>query len=262
MESTGTAVSVEIQRLIKLGQEKANSMTSNLIEYKCKACKDTGIVDRMVDGKHYAEHCACYKTKQMQRRLKNSGLTEVFQEMKFKNTECWNKSVKVCLEKAQDYVQRFDEDCKERDNSMLILGQVGSGKTRIAIAAANALMQEDIAVMYIHFKELMRGLKGDCLDEEAYNKRLYRLVSIPVLLIDDLFKGYTQADIKYTYDVINERYMRNKPVIVTSELMLKQLLEIDEAIASRLVEMSASHIHIFPNELRYNYRLRSLVDAE
>ncbi len=262
MESTGTAVSVEIQRLIKLGQEKANSTTSNSIEYKCKACKDTGIVDKIINGKRYAEYCSCFETRKSATRLKKSGLTEAFQKMKFENTECWNKSVKECLGKAEDYAQHFVEQCNERDNSLMILGQVGSGKTRIAIAAANALMQEDIAVMYIHFKELMRGLKGDCLDEEAYNKRLYRLVSIPVLLIDDLFKGYTQADIKYTYDVINERYMRNKPVIVTSELMLKQLLEIDEAIASRLVEMSASHIHIFPNELRYNYRLRSLVDAE
>lgn len=237
-------------------------MPCDLTKYECAICKDTGFTNELVDGRWKTKHCACFAKKQAQRRLKNSGLTQAFQKATFENTECWNKSVKECMGKAKNYVKTFDEIKEDRNNSLLLLGQVGSGKTRIAIAATNALMEKNTAVLYIHFKELMRALKGNCLDEEAYVKQLHRFVNVPVLFIDDLFKEFTQADIKYVYEVVNERYMRNKPMIVTSELMPKALLEIDEATASRLIEMSEDHIHVFPNELRYNYRLRSLVDKD
>lgn len=258
MEQAG---SPQIQELIKLGLEKANTTTCTLIEYDCDLCKDTGFVDQKIDGRWHMQRCECFQMRQTQRRLKNSGLKEAFKDITFENTDCWNTSVKECVGKAKKYVDSFNETRETRSNSMLLLGQVGSGKTHIAIAVTNALMEQGTAVMYIHFKELIRGLKGNCLDEAAYSKNLHRLVAVPVLFIDDLFKEYTTADVKYVYEVVNERYMRNKPMIVTSEVTPKGLLEIDEAVGSRLIEMSSDFRHMFPNEIRYNYRLRSLVEG-
>jgi DNA replication protein len=226
--------------------------------YQCEKCRDTGYVDIERDGRRYAKGCECLEVKRAEKRLKNSGLTEAFRQCRFDNTEVWNRSVKACLEKAKEYVQTVIES-PDRRPSFMLLGQVGAGKTHVGVAIANALMAKKVGVVYWHYKELMRELKGNCMDQEAYGRILGRLIQVPVLFVDDAFKGRTDADIKYMYDIVNERYLRKKPVILTSELTAKELLEVDEAIGSRLIEMGEGWTHTFPNDSRHNFRLRSLM---
>ena len=56
------------------------------------------------------------------------------------------------------------------------------------------------------------------------------------------------------YEIVNYRYNNNLPVIISTEKKPGELIEFDEAIASRLLEMCYSHIIIFSGE-ELNYRL-------
>jgi len=56
-----------------------------------------------------------------------------------------------------------------------------------------------------------------------------------VLLIDDLFKGsISKSDINIVFEIINHRYFNNLPVIVSTEKSFEELIEIDEAVGSRI----------------------------
>ena len=70
----------------------------------------------------------------------------------------------------------------------------------------------------------------------------------PYLYIDDLFKGalvgndIAQQDKQIMFDIINERYVRNLPTIISSEYSLNQIAKSDEAIGSRIFEMLNPYI--------------------
>ena len=74
-----------------------------------------------------------------------------------------------------------------------------------------------------------------------------------MLFVDDLFKGkITNSDINIMFELINHRYFNNLPMIVSSELSVGRLLDIDEALGSRLVEMTKGRVvELRGKELNY-----------
>ena len=80
--------------------------------------------------------------------------------------------------------------------------------------------------------------------------------SLPkVLLIDDLFKGsISKSDINIMFELINHRYFNKLPVIVSTELSIENLVNIDEALGSRLIEMSKDFLVGIRNK-KLNYRI-------
>jgi AAA ATPase len=105
------------------------------------------------------------------------------------------------------------------------------------------------------YRDAITSIKQNMLDSVYYNKVMNRYKNARVLFVDDLFKGkITDSDINIMFELINHRYFNNLPVIISSECGVDRLLGIDEALGSRLVEMSKGRIV----ELRgrdLNYRM-------
>lgn len=126
----------------------------------------------------------------------------------------------------------------------MLQGQVGSGKTHLAIATCNKIL-EKYPVKYMSYTKDIHDLKFNMTDTEFYNKKISEYRSIAVLFIDDLFKGFekgdyskARAELRIMYDIINYRYDNKKAMIITTELTIEQLLNIDEALGSRIIEMT------------------------
>ena len=82
-----------------------------------------------------------------------------------------------------------------------------------------------------------------------------RYKNAKVLLIDDLFKGsISKSDINIMFELINYRYFNKLPVIVSTELSIENLVNIDEALGSRLIEMSKYFLVGIRNK-KLNYRI-------
>jgi DNA replication protein DnaC len=80
-----------------------------------------------------------------------------------------------------------------------------------------------------------------------------------VLLIDDLFKGnITKSDINIIFEIINHRYLNHLPLIISSEYTADKLLDFDEAIGSRIIEMCKDYLVQFEGR-ENNYRLRGVL---
>jgi DNA replication protein DnaC len=153
------------------------------------------------------------------------------------------------------YVKEFDNLKNAKNNSIAFLGQVGSGKTHLSIAIANELMKKNIGVLYMQYREVIIQLKQCIMDEENYNREIDKYKNATVLLIDDLYKGkITDSDRNIMFEIINYRYLKSSPIIVSSEFTVDAIIDIDEAIGSRIVEMCKGHIFEFSGQ-ELNYRL-------
>ncbi len=209
------------------------------------------------DKTNTARPCKCREVKTYKRILENSGISEAFQKRTFKNFITVNKPQQILDAKnmAIRYVKEFDNLKNTKNNSIAFLGQVGSGKTHLSIAIANELMKKNIGVLYMQYREAIIQLKQCIMDEENYNREIDKYKNATVLLIDDLYKGkITDSDRNIMFEIINYRYLKNSPIIVSSELTVDAIIDIDEAIGSRIVEMCKGHIFEFSGQ-ELNYRL-------
>ena len=135
------------------------------------------------------------------------------------------------------------------------MGSVGGGKTHLSLAIANELMKDGIGVVYMGYRESIIKLKQNVMDEENYERLMKRYKNCKVLMIDDLFKGsITPSDINIIFEIINHRYFNNLPMIISTERGRDELLKIDEAIGSRILEM-CGHYSIELKGSKLNYRI-------
>jgi DNA replication protein DnaC len=242
------------QRIIKLLNITKPTGSPQTIKYECDICKEGKgwIVDSITNS---AKACKCQEGNRYKDIINNSGITEAFRERTFNTYVPKNNNQAMAKKKAIEYSKDFENIRKERNNSIALLCQVGAGKTHLSIAIANALMQNNVGVRYMPFREDIIKLKQNINDDEFYQKEVNNYKNAPVLLIDDLFKGkITETDIYIMYEIINYRYLKSAPMIVSSEYSTDKLLDFDEAIGSRIIEMCKGRIFEFEGA-ELNHRL-------
>ncbi|WP_296644646.1 ATP-binding protein [Romboutsia sp. 13368] len=228
-------------------------MKSNLDtqeNYKCNKCKDRTFI--LVDNE--AVPCECRALREAESILRNSGISEEFSKKTFENFNYSINNLAISIYTvAKLYAKNFKDIECDKYNSVIFMGRSGCGKTHLSLAIANYFMQNGIGVVYMNYREDMTAIKQNILDPVVYNKYLNRYKNARVLLIDDLFKGnITPSDINIIFEIINYRYFNNKPIIVSTEKYKSDLLKIDEAIGSRILEMCDKfNIQVRGNGLNY-----------
>lgn len=201
----------------------------------CKLCNDIGFIFYEKDGYSYSEKCKCRIAKEYQEMLQRSGLSVFLKSRDF-------DSFKAKTEEQRTVKQQC-RDCVVQNKSAVISGQVGSGKTHLAIAMLLEHSKQGKYIKYVNYLELVRNLSQNAMDKEYYYRIIGQYKNIPVLLIDDLFKGATsEAQKRYIYEIVDYRYNKQRITIVTTEKSIDELFDVDEAIASRLVQMSNGFI--------------------
>lgn len=228
-------------------------------QYDCLICEDKGyIFETDKDGYEVAIPCKCLAKKQSIEKMERSNLTEAFKQKtinSFVADKEWQRMAKF---KVTKYINDF---LKEGTNSGLILsGQPGSGKTHLGIGTMLELIDNNIGCVYREYLSMVTNLKQVGMNEEEYIREMEKYINPPILFLDDFLKGeVTQADLKHIYKVINTRYLKGKPIIISTEKSIKEILEFDEAVGSRIVEMAQNNIITFPRGIENNYRLRGII---
>lgn len=227
-------------------------------EYECSLCRDTGWIIENTRGQNHAKQCSCRKVKEARRMIEQSGISMEFQNKKFENFDTRNIPQLVnAKNKAITYYQSFFEIEYTRNNSIMFCGQVGSGKTHLGTAICSNLMSQNVAVIYMPYRNAVTKIKQTLTNDSVYEREMSRYTQARVLYIDDFLKGrITESDVNIIYEIVNYRYMNNLPIIVSTEKFLDDLISFDEAIGSRIIEMCRGNIvQLQGKEL--NYRLYS-----
>ena len=230
--------------------------------YHCDICNDESFTYHDDDeGRFIAVPCTCRGIRNSIRLMENSGITDAFLRCTFDSYKTMNlESLQRGKRQAEKYVEDFLDIEKKTRNSILFSGQVGAGKTHLGIAISQELIQKGIAVSYMPYRTAVTKLKQNIVnDEAAYEKELNQYRKARVLFIDDFLKGkITESDINMMYEIVNYRYMNQLPMIISTEKSLKELIQFDEAIGSRIIEMSREHVVVFKDK-SLNYRLKQEV---
>lgn len=238
--------------------ERFTKVPVDLSQYECPICKDTEFTFYNDEkGYQYAKPCECRQLKIAKRLLARSGISEEFQTKTFNNFN--DRGLKVihdAKQKAIDYYKSFSANMNDRVNSIMFCGQVGSGKTHLGMALANNLIKtKKIAVLYMEYRMTATKLKQLITNDYDYNTELTKYKTAKVLFIDDLLKGKTtEADVNLLYEIINYRYLNKLPLIISTEKTRSELIDFDEAIASRIIEMCGENIIELEGQ-ELNYRL-------
>lgn len=135
-----------------------------------------------------------------------------------------------------------DEDIFSRKrNSLMLMGGVGSGKTHLAAAIANTLIDRGIPVLFGTYSEQLEKIREE-YDQTGQKKHLSMMKNTPMLVLDDIGKerktAWTQ---QILFDVVNYRYEHLLPIIITTNFDADGLANhCEEAVWSRLYEMSSA----------------------
>ena len=143
--------------------------------------------------------CECRKIEKLKSEWKYSGINVEQSKLTFSSFEVWNEASSRIKDTAAAYCTDFDEIRNNRRNSILLCGQVGSGKTHCSIAVALNFLKQRIKVVYMPYRDVITKIKQNMIDEEYYTRTISKYQLCEVLLIDDLFKGkVNETDVSAT----------------------------------------------------------------
>lgn len=257
MEETLNLSSQTSSNIVEMQVQAYNDREGNLNYYDCPICKNKGNVAYInQNGDYSVRQCPCIVQRRIIQRTRQSGMGLLL-EKNFDNFEANLEYQKAFCKVAKSFISQVKSGDKPW---MMLCGQSGSGKTHICSAACNELLKIGFEVYYMPWVDESKQLKRLTMDEVQYRERMEQLQTVPVLYIDDLFKsGKTDADKSIAFELLNSRINRDNITVISTEMLLTDLLEIDEAIFSRLIEKCGAHISKVSKDMSKNYRLRGVL---
>lgn len=122
-------------------------------------------------------------------------------------------------------VKNFKEMVK-KNIGLFIYGKPGNGKTYFAGCIANALLKKYVPVVCVSSIGILERIKDSFnkFGDEGVQNILNCLDNAELLIIDDLgTENNTSWSRSTMYQIIDSRYRKKKPLIVTSNLNIEQL---------------------------------------
>lgn len=200
--------------------------------YSCPDCKDSGYIGN--------RRCHCFKQAMVDLIYRQSNLKGILERENFKtfSLDFYSKEsidpvtgdssyniMKENFEKAQNYVNEFGT--KREAENLILYGTPGLGKSFLSNCIAGALLEKGVTVLYLtshsFFEAMARDIRRAEEPEEPSTSSDY-ILSCDLLIIDDLGAELSTAFTisKFNY-CLNERLLRNKATILSTNLMLENI---------------------------------------
>ena len=238
--------------------DRLNNTKGSLQGYDCPKCKNKGFVYYLSNGTEVTKECECKKIRVTQELIKKSGLTDEIERCTLDTFKADKDFQKKMKSKAMAFLQ--DNEAR----AFFIGGQSGAGKTHICTAIVRDMLINNVPVMYMSWREASTKLKALINDSEKYSDMFTPYKEIDVLYIDDFLKvggknsSPTSADITLAFELINYRYQRRSlRTVISSELNIYKISELDEALGSRIYVMAGGYCINIDADPKNNYRFKN-----
>ncbi len=136
--------------------------------------------------------------------------------------------------KAKSDVIKF-RDSFPCENSLLFIGGVGTGKTLLASALIDSLI-DDYNCGIIKVIDIVRQLKATWSrdSDESEEKVLARFINVDLLIIDEVGSQFgSDTEKLFIFDIIDGRYADMKPTILISNLDIQG---VTDAVGERCID--------------------------
>lgn len=142
------------------------------------------------------------------------------------------KALVSCKQYADTFRDKLPKNNPEPGrNGLFITGPMGTGKTHLAAAIANQIMQDGTAVICMTMIDLLDRIKRTYEQkrqdggEANEGSVLSAYKSVPLLIIDDMGKEpATEWAVSKIYAIINARYEAYMPTIITTNYTDSELV--------------------------------------
>lgn len=165
-------------------------------------------------------------------RLKEASMMDKkYREITFDKYEVREENKKV-FEMAKKYADRF-QDMYKKNQGLLLYGPVGTGKSFTAACIGNYLLNNAKPVIMTSFVKILQDIWEN--DREA--EYITILNSASLLIVDDLgTERETDYALEKVYNIIDSRVRANKPMIITSNLELNDMMECEDIRKKRIYD--------------------------
>ena len=237
----------------ELHQQSANQFndTSGILTgYDCPRCKNKGFIMHYGEAGYSMSECSCSKVRHSLKLIENSGLRALIERYTFDAYKTDTALREELKNKAKSFLADFF------GKWFFMGGQPGSGKSHLCTAIVGSLLREGHAARYMMWRDDGTRLKS-LVNDSGYDKEIRDLQNTEILYIDDFLKGsVSPADINLAFQLLNFRYNNCLTTIISSELLLADINQIDEAIGSRIFERAGEYVLNISKDKAKNYRMR------
>ena len=231
----------------------------------CEFCGNTGWVEIKENGNVVMGHCPyCYEQRQAARRLRLSGIDP--RDYERYSLEAFDGTRSKMAQQMKCMALRWLNRHEEKGPGFGLFGKSGMGKSHICIGLCLKLTK-NLHEPHYYFQyrtQMPKLVKAAQSYSDDYEETLKKWKELPNLYIDDLFKGsgklrdgrlidVDRNELQVVFDLINARYLNHVTTIFSSEYSLQDITNVDEAIGSRIYEMTYPYIIQVNGE---NQRLR------
>lgn len=212
----------------------------------CAKCDGSGYVLVEEDGVEQVRRCDCAEERSRRRALDRAGIPARYRHCTLTSFELWNKEKDPTQVKSLRVVQEFVDLYPNVDKGLLLMGNVGTGKTHLAVAALQQILREkkpQVHGRFVDFTSLV--LEIQMTFDGSGNKReiLDPLVSCDLLVLDELGAGKTSPWVMdLLYYVVNTRYLENRVTIFTTNFTDHPRKAGEESLANRVSERIRSRL--------------------
>lgn len=267
LDGTGTLEDIKSQ-IEALSQEKASLLRQYgysedylSMEYTCSKCKDTGYIGQ--------NKCSCLKNSIIEILYQQSNIKDVltkenFSTFSFSHYDNATKdpitgmtaleNIHDVVKTCREYIDNFKTDYK----SLYLYGPTGVGKTFLTNCIAKELIEDSSSVIYVSAIRLFEILANSTFKKNSSDdgKDLAdNILDCDLLIIDDLgtemVNSFTASAL---FNCINERHLRRKSVIISTNLSLAELRSTySERVFSRITS-NYTLLKIYGDDLRMKLR--------
>lgn len=201
------------------------------VQFTCPLCQDRGSVEKG----NKTVTCNCFKE-----LLKECACSEVnsLSPLSLSTFESFDLSYYPDSETAEGvnprrrmtqilgYCKSYAENFTLNSRSILMRGATGLGKTHLSLSIANELIKRGFSVVYVSAPDILFQLERAHFSYgfDAEQDLLSTLCECDLLILDDLGTEFaTNFTNSQIYNIFNNRILRSKPVIINTNLTIKEL---------------------------------------
>ena len=259
-ETLSTLIAEKKQLLISHGYPE------NYFEppYDCPDCKDTGYIG--------GKKCHCFKQAAIDLVYTQSNIRQILQKENFQNFsfDYYSDSIKnpstgltslatakQAVSLCMDFIKTFDKEYK----NLFFYGDIGIGKTYLSNCVAKELLDSSHSVIYFSASSLFHIFEKNTFEKETSSKEDYQnIFECDLLIIDDLGTEFSNSfTTSQLFLCLNERILRRKSTIISTNLSLGQLADIYSERTFSRISSNYIMIKLFGDDIRLQKKLHPLV---
>ena len=209
-------------------------------KFRCPLCQDTGMRGGVP--------CTCVAdaARRLRREEINAasplGLCQfsTFDVTRYPDTMApdFGVTVRTYMTMLLDYSKNYAAKFGPKSKNLLFMGSSGLGKTHLALAIADAVLENGHDVLYTSSAALAARLGREHFDYSSGDEWLTACQEADLLILDDLGTEYiTPLTISVLYELINTRMLTERPTIYTTNITDTSVLtaRYTEKVASRIL---------------------------